>query len=91
MYKNLDGTVGIATGYGLEGRGVGVRVPAEARFSFLHVVQTGSGAHSASYPVGTGSSLVKRRGSEPGHSPQINAAVKNTWKYTSTPPYAFIV
>jgi hypothetical protein len=38
--------VGMATGYGLDGRVVGVRVPP-------HVVQTGSGAHSASYPMGT--------------------------------------
>jgi hypothetical protein len=27
-----DSVVGIATGYGLDGRGVGVRVPVEARF-----------------------------------------------------------
>jgi hypothetical protein len=37
-----------------DGRGVGVRVPVGARFSLLHVVQTGSGAHPVSYPVGTG-------------------------------------
>jgi hypothetical protein len=39
---------------------VGVRIPAEAKnFSLHHRVQTGSGAHPASYPVGT-------RGSFPG-------------------------
>jgi hypothetical protein len=33
---------------------IGVRVPAEAGNSFLHHrVQTGSGDHLASYPVGT--------------------------------------
>jgi hypothetical protein len=34
---------GIATGYGLDGRGFGVRIPEEARFSPLHVIQTGFG------------------------------------------------
>jgi hypothetical protein len=42
----------IATDYGLDGRGVGVRAPAGA-ILFLHVVQTGSGTHSASYPMST--------------------------------------
>jgi hypothetical protein len=53
-----DSAVGIATGYGRDGRGVGVRVPVEARFSPLHVIQTGPGAHAASYPKGTGSSFL---------------------------------
>jgi hypothetical protein len=39
---------------------IGVRFPAEAgNFSLRHLVQTGSGAHPASYPMGT-------RGSFPG-------------------------
>jgi hypothetical protein len=38
----------------------GVRIPAEARnFSFLLIVQTGSGAHEASYSMGTG--VISRR------------------------------
>jgi hypothetical protein len=49
--------VGIATGYGLDSRGFGVRVPVGARFPPLHVVQTGSGAHPSSYPMGTGCSF----------------------------------
>jgi hypothetical protein len=37
----------------------GVRVPAGAgRFSLQHHVQTGSGAHPASYPMGTGGSFL---------------------------------
>jgi hypothetical protein len=44
---------GIATGYGLDDRGVGVRVPIRAKFSYPHVVKTGSGAHPTSYPMGT--------------------------------------
>jgi hypothetical protein len=39
--------VNIATDYGLDGRG-----------SLLHSVQIRSGAHSASYPMGTGSSFL---------------------------------
>jgi hypothetical protein len=56
--KNLrysrDGSVGIALGYGLDDRGSRVRFPAGARnFSLHHRVQSGSGAHPASYPMGT--------------------------------------
>jgi hypothetical protein len=46
-----------------------------------HHVQTGSGAHSGSYPVG-----VKQPGREPDHSPPPGAKVKNAWSYTSTSP-----
>jgi hypothetical protein len=53
-------TVGIAAGYRLGGQGVGVGTPAGARF-FLHVVQTSSGTHSASYPMGTGGSFSGRK------------------------------
>jgi hypothetical protein len=36
----------------------GIRFPTGERdYSLLHSVQTGSGAHPASYPVGTGSSF----------------------------------
>jgi hypothetical protein len=49
--------VGIATGYGLDDLGVGVRVPVEQEFSLVHVVQTGFGAHPASYPMRTGGSF----------------------------------
>jgi hypothetical protein len=45
--------VGIATGYGLDDRGVGVRVPVVLKFSLLHVGQTGSGVRLTSYPMGT--------------------------------------
>jgi hypothetical protein len=44
--------VGIATGYGLDERGVGVRVPGGSRISSDHIVQTGSGVHPSSYPMG---------------------------------------
>jgi hypothetical protein len=41
-------------GYGLEDRVFRVRLPAGAgNFSLHHRVQNGSGAHPASYPMGT--------------------------------------
>jgi hypothetical protein len=57
-------------------------------FSLLYVVQTGSEAHPASYSWVLG---VKRPGSEADHSLPYRAEVKNTWIYTSTPPYVFMV
>jgi hypothetical protein len=58
--QSRDSSVGIALGYGLDDRGSRVRLPAgAANFSLHHRVQIGSGAHPASYPMGT-------RGSFPG-------------------------
>jgi hypothetical protein len=58
--ESRDSSVGIALGYGLDDRDSMVRIPAEAgNFSLHHRVQDGSGAHPASYPMGT-------RGSFPG-------------------------
>jgi hypothetical protein len=53
-----DSSVGLATGYGLEDGGVGVRVPVRQEFLLLHVVQTGSGVHSTSYTLDTGGSFL---------------------------------
>jgi hypothetical protein len=53
--------VGIATAYGLDDREVRVRVPVGSEFSLLHIVQTGSGAHPASYPMGTGGSFSRSK------------------------------
>jgi hypothetical protein len=50
-----ESPVGIRTSYGLDDRGVGSRLSQE--FSLLNVVQTGSGAHPASHPTGTGGSF----------------------------------
>jgi hypothetical protein len=52
--NSRDSAVVIATGYGLDDWAVGVRVPVESRIFFFHVVQTGTGDHPASYPLGTG-------------------------------------
>jgi hypothetical protein len=56
--KNRDSSVGIAPGYGLDGRGSRVRFPAGAgNFSLHHHDQNGSGAHPASNPMSTRSSF----------------------------------
>jgi hypothetical protein len=56
--------------------------------SATHNVQTGSGAHPASYPIGTGvpSSGVKRPEREDDHSYLSNVKVMNAWRYTCTLP-----
>jgi hypothetical protein len=62
-------------------------------FSLLNVVQTGSGVHPNSYPVGTGGSFLggKATGREVDNSPLASPEVKKMWIYTPTPPYAFMV
>jgi hypothetical protein len=53
------------TGYRLDDLGSGVRFPVRARiFSLLLRVQPGSGAHPASYPMGTESSFPGVKGAE---------------------------
>jgi hypothetical protein len=72
--------VGIATGYGLDDRGSRVRFSAgTGNFSLHNRVQNGSGAHSASYPMGT-------RGVKLTTHLQPVLRSKNAWSYTSTPP-----
>jgi hypothetical protein len=52
--RSRDSVVGIATSYGLDDRGVGVRVPLCKEFSLLQIVQTDSEVHPTFYPIGTG-------------------------------------
>jgi hypothetical protein len=54
--------VGIATGYVLDDREVGVRVQVRQEFLFLHVFQTGFWVHPTSYSM-----EVKRPGRETDH------------------------
>jgi hypothetical protein len=58
--KSRDSSVGIVLGYGIDDRGSRIRFPVRTgNFSLHHSVQNSSGAHPASYPMGT-------RGSFPG-------------------------
>jgi hypothetical protein len=61
-------------------------------FSLRHRVQTGSRAHPASYPMGTGGSFPGEKwpGREAVHSSPPSADVKNACSYTSTAAYVFI-
>jgi hypothetical protein len=70
-----EGSVGIATRYGLDGPEIESRL--EARFSAP--VQTGPGAHPAFYKMGTGSFPgVKRSGRGVDHPYPPSAEVKET-------------
>jgi hypothetical protein len=69
--------VGIATGYGIDGRGL---IPLrDKRFFSTPYRPDQLGAYSASYPMSPGSSFfgVKRPGRETDHSPPSSAEVKN--------------
>jgi hypothetical protein len=75
--RRWSSSVGIATGYELEGRGT---IPYVGQsFSLLRSGQIGSGAHAVSCPKGTGRSFpgVKRLDNEADHSATSRAEVKN--------------
>jgi hypothetical protein len=67
------------SGYGLNDRAIDVRSPAGAKdFSSILCVQTGSEAHPASCPVGTGGPFPggkARQGRNADHSPPSSAEV----------------
>jgi hypothetical protein len=54
-------------------------------------IQTGSGAHTASCPMGTGDLTpgVKRPGRDADYSRPSSAEAKKVWSYTFTPQYIF--
>jgi hypothetical protein len=83
---------GIATGYELEDRGVGVRVLVGSRI-FSTSSRPALVAHPASYPVATGSPFpgVKRPRLQADHSPSTIADVKKTWIYTSIRLYGVVL
>jgi hypothetical protein len=69
------------SGYGLDDRAIEVRSPAGAKdFSSSLCVQTGSGAHPASYTMGTGGPFPgckAQPGRDADHSPPSSAEVEN--------------
>jgi hypothetical protein len=71
----------IVSDYGLDDRAIGVRFPAGAKdFSCSLCVQTGSGAHPASWPMGTGDPFPggkARPGRDADHLPPSSAEVEN--------------
>jgi hypothetical protein len=88
MNKSRDSSVGKATGYGLDGRGVGVRDPVGSRiFSSPRRPDRLWGPPSL---LSNGYQGVKRTGREADHSPPTSAEVKKIWIYTSILPYVFM-
>jgi hypothetical protein len=84
---SLDSSVGIATGYGLNDQGAGVRVPVGSTIftSPYRPDQLGSTQPPIKWVPG-----VKRQGREADHSPATSAEVKKMWIYTSTPQCVFM-
>jgi hypothetical protein len=84
--------VSIVSCYSLDDPAIDVRSSAEAKdFSSSPCVQTGSGAYSASCPVGTGgpfpgSKAWPRRDAD--HSPPSSAEVENEWDLYFLSPQA---
>jgi hypothetical protein len=74
-------SVSTVSGYGLKDRAIEVRSPAGAKdFSCSHCVQTGSGAHPASCPTGTGGPFPggnAQSGRDADHSPPSSSEVVN--------------
>jgi hypothetical protein len=86
MMMSRVSSVGLATGYGLEYRMIGVRFQEGAgNFSLRHLVQIVSGANPASCPMGT-------QGSFPGGVKLTTHfhLVPRLKSYTSTPQYVFM-
>jgi hypothetical protein len=84
--------LGIATGYGLGSRGIRIHVLVGEDFSSLRLPDGLWGPPSLLF-FGCGrllSETVKRPGRKADYLPPTNAEVKNTWIYSSNPPYVFM-
>jgi hypothetical protein len=81
LHRSRGSSVSVVSGYGLDDRAIEVRFLAEAKdFSSSICVQTGSGDHPASCPVGTGGPFPggkTRPGRDADHSPPSSADVVN--------------
>jgi hypothetical protein len=83
--RSRDSVVGIATGYRLDGWGVGIRVPKRSSLPALGCTQP-----PIQRVLEALSQEVKRPGREADHSSPASAGIKKIGIYTSTPPYAFL-
>jgi hypothetical protein len=83
LYRYRHYWVGITTRYGLDGVGI----ESSWGWCFSAPVQTGSGAHPASYAMGTGSLSRGKsgRGVAMTTNPHLAPRLKKVWTCTSTP------
>jgi hypothetical protein len=87
-----DNVVGIATGYALDDRGVGVRVPVAVK-NFLFSPASRPTLGLTQPPVHRVLQTflgIKLQGREADHSTTTTAEVKKMWLYTAPPPHAFM-
>jgi hypothetical protein len=80
LLKSRDNSVGIALGYGLDDQGSRIQFPAgSGNFSLHHRLQNGSGAHPASYPVGTRGSFLGGKAAEAWSWPLSPSSAEVEW------------
>jgi hypothetical protein len=89
--QNQGSSVGIASGYGLDDRAVGVRAPIKSRIIFYSCHPDRLWVHLASYSTSNGCfpSGIKQPGREDDCSPPASTEVKKTWIYTYNPANVF--
>jgi hypothetical protein len=87
--QSRDSSVGVATGYGLDGRSSSPNGGMIFVLSMSRPV-LGPTQPPIQWVPGVLSPRVKRLGREADPSPPTTAEVNNTWIYTSTPPYVFM-
>jgi hypothetical protein len=88
LNESRDSAVGIATGYGLDGRG-----DRSSSLGRCKIFLLSTSSRPASCPMGTGGVLspeAKWLGCEADHSPPTSVEVKNAWIYTPTFPQVFM-
>jgi hypothetical protein len=92
FFKDVSENYISHSGYGMDDRGVGVRVPVGSRiFSSPQRPDRLWGPPTIlSNGYRDSFSRVKRQVREADHSPPASAEVKETWVYTSIPPYALM-
>jgi hypothetical protein len=88
--KSRDSAVSIATGYGLDDRGVGVRVPVRSRIFTSPRRPDRPTQPPFRWVPEVLSPTIKQPGREADRSSPTSAEVKKTWIYISSPPYAFM-
>jgi hypothetical protein len=90
-HKSRDSSAGIATGYGLDNRMIGVRFQAgSGNHSLRHRVQTSSGAHPTSYPVDTGSSFPGGKAAGEWSRPLTSECRAQRMRGTTSPLHQYV-